>query len=534
MNTIRHRILAAIWCLVLLLAVCLAPTPTKAGSIGETEVRAAVETWVRYVTADARPNAVVERMEPYQVGGETVAYIAHLKGGGFCLSGADPVVLPVYFYSPRGTYDPGNPDYQYILGEIGARVQAGRQALAEGKAPQSLRATYSDRAAYWQTLIAGRVPDRAPTPAAAAPSYLVLPVTSRWGQGSPYNDQCPELTPNADEHAILGCNATATAQIMYYWKWPSTGTGSGSVPYPYRYRLSWDSRTLPSDPGIPAGWTGRLEYDTVGHQLRMNGYWDGSFYTAAQNINSAADYQSALASLWAGMTQSTKFPSANFGATTYNWSIIRDTHTDPPDAGGAEAAKFNAHVAIAVNTTFGVKWSGSYFGNDVAGLVDHFRYHTDALFTDIPPHGPGADPGSLIEDIQWGRPAGLGGSDANGNGHAWVIDGYNTGVSPTQFHMNLGWYGGSDDWYTLDTAPLPLRHDMMTRIAPLNVKFVGAAGPGDGSPDSPYQGIEAALAAAPDGATLIFKAGSVNTFSATTLTINRPLTLKGWDVTITR
>ena len=72
----------------------------------------------------------------------------------------------------------------------------------------------------------------------------------------------------------------------------------------------------------------------------------------------------------------------------------------------------------------------------------------------------------------------------------------------------------------------------ITQIAPENsVKFVGNSTSGDGSPDSPYQNIETALVSAPDNATLVFKAGSDNTFSTNTLTINRPLTLKGCDVT---
>ena len=53
-----------------------------------------------------------------------------------------------------------------------------------------------------------------------------------------------------------------------------------------------------------------------------------------------------------------------------------------------------------------------------------------------------------------------------------------------------------------------------------------------GSPSDPYVDVEQALANAPDGATLIFKAGSDNTFSATSLTISRPMTLKGADATI--
>ncbi len=87
-------------------------------------------------------------------------------------------------------------------------------------------------------------------------------------------------------------------------------------------------------------------------------------------------------------------------------------------------------------------------------------------------------------------------------------------------------------WYSLDQV-FPKNQDMTIQIAPLNVvKFVGAAVSGHGSPAAPYLGIEEALANASDGATLIFKAGSDNTFAASALTIDRPLTLKAMGATI--
>lgn len=42
-------------------------------------------------------------------------------------------------------------------------------------------------------------------------------ITTKWGQYSPYNLQCPEID---GQHCVTGCVATAMAQIMYYHKWP--------------------------------------------------------------------------------------------------------------------------------------------------------------------------------------------------------------------------------------------------------------------------------------------------------------------------
>ena len=50
----------------------------------------------------------------------------------------------------------------------------------------------------------------------AAPDTLILNLDTQWDQHSPYNDDCPNLTPGADERVYVGCVATAMAQIMEY------------------------------------------------------------------------------------------------------------------------------------------------------------------------------------------------------------------------------------------------------------------------------------------------------------------------------
>jgi len=211
----------AAWVAVVPGSTCLAAPPAAGkGGLTAEQVAAAVETWVHGVTADARPDAAVARMEPYGENGETVAYVAYLTDGGFCLAGADYLVLPVYYYSPHGTYDPANPNLRAILDEIGGRLAAYRKAQVVDAAAKALAEPVTERTALWDALVAGNRPAASKTPKApqSAPALLVLPVTSTWDQGSPYNDQLPELTPGADEHVVTGCNATATAQIMYYWK----------------------------------------------------------------------------------------------------------------------------------------------------------------------------------------------------------------------------------------------------------------------------------------------------------------------------
>jgi hypothetical protein len=467
MRTIDKRALRIGRVLGLLLALCLALAPTaKAGDIGEAEVRTAVETWVRYVTADARPDAVVERMEPYQVDGETVAYIAHLEGGGFCLCGADDLVLPVYFYSPQGTYDSQNPNYQYILWEIGTRLEYLRKGL-EKRDPRVLQhqEALSERASFWQELIAHRIPRRVESPEAllTEPISMTLNLTSQWHQNSPYNNLCPM---GDGGRTVVGCVATAAAQIMRYWNWPLSGTGSHSY------------------------------------------VWDGD---------------DSCGGVTAGGTLNATFSDA------YDWQNMPDDC-----AGGCSQAQQDAlselsyEVGVAVEMDYGRCESAAYPADIENALESHFRYDLDATY--------GArDIDTMTEDIQWLRPLMFYGWNASDEGHAWVVFGYDK--ANDQFRMNMGWGGTDDGWYSYDDVDLPeglwFNQAHTTWIAPEDVvKFVGDDNPGDGSPSDPYEDIEEAITLAPDGATLIFRAGSVNTFSGDTLFINRPFTLKGKDVII--
>ena len=47
-------------------------------------------------------------------------------------------------------------------------------------------------------------------------------IKTKWGQGSPYNDQCPYAKGT---RCVTGCVATAMAQVMNYYQFPERGEG---------------------------------------------------------------------------------------------------------------------------------------------------------------------------------------------------------------------------------------------------------------------------------------------------------------------
>ena len=510
--------------------------PVLAAEVTTDEVQSAVETWVRHVTAEARSDAVVARLEPYVVDGQTLAYIAHLRDGGFCLCGADNRLIPVYLYAPRSEYDPDHPGQHYILDEIATRLSAWNVAEQRNDPALRLHATeLAERAAYWQALVDGNPPhgyggDRS----RSDPEMMVLPVTCQWDQGSPYNDQCPNLTPGEDERVLVGCVATAMAQVMYYWQWPETGEGSGTTEYTYFWRDDWDGEPLVDDPNIPAWWNDRLIWTPFdGGTLWMTGYWDLSVFVKALAITDDPAYESALRELDQRATWEHDDYDADFSASTYDWSLMADVHQDPPDAGDTQAAQLSYDAAVSVNMFFGIHSSSAHTQDFVPpALTDHFRYDPDVIYNAV-------DTNYMTAEIQWLRPIIFRAGNATGGGHAWVVYGYNTATDPQrQFMMNFGWGGGGDGWYSCDLINPPdwlfsENQGFVKWIAPESVvRFVGSDAVGDGTPASPYRDIAEAVANAPDQATLIFKAGSMNTFSAGLLTVDRPMTLKGYDVTI--
>ncbi len=506
----------------------------------DDEVKAAVETWVRQVTADSRDDAVVERMEPYRIDEEVVGYIAHLAGGGYCLTGANDRVLPVYYYSPNGSYDPANPGNLVILNEIAirSRVLATLETEAEDR-EAGIATILNERALFWQQLIVGEglanTTAVKTTLAVTVPTQMELDLTSQWDQNSPYNDQTPTYPPGSADHTYVGCGATATVQLMYYWQWPNSGVGSKTTSYDFWWRGNWDEEPLSTDPGVPANWGGGglLEWSSAnGGRLRMNGNWDQSILSSAANISNDPGYTNALTQLWSRLTSAPTAHTANFGATTYNWSILRDSHTDPPDAGDTEVAKLSYHLGIALGMNWGI-WGSSTSADHIDNaLADHFRYDADGVFEIM----DSTSMEKMTDEIRWLRPFSLRGCPATGSCHIWVVFGYNKGTDPNrQFKMNMGWGGNNDGWYSLDnvTQGLNIHQYHVTMIAPLNVvQFVGSSSPGDGSPSAPYQNLREAVNNASDGTDLLFKAGTVNTITSGPLTIEKRLTLKGRNVSI--
>ena len=133
---------------------------------------------------------------------EPAYYIFEAQGGGFVIIAGDDRLSPVIGWSDKGNFDVAHmPDHVAswlaMWRDIADAMRSGRLKSASGTASE------------WEEIEMGR------TPVYAAAKTLE---TARWGQGTPYNNFCPN-------NSVAGCVAVATAIVMRYHEWPPRGQG---------------------------------------------------------------------------------------------------------------------------------------------------------------------------------------------------------------------------------------------------------------------------------------------------------------------
>ena len=228
-----------------------------------------------------------------------------------------------------------------------------------------------------------------------APSYVpvhpaVEPlITSKWGQDSPYNLQCPIRKPEGwtePEHCVTGCTATAMAQIMYYHKWPKEMTTA--IPaYGYEY-VGWDEET----------------------QTNIYKY-----------------YEDALP------------------PTTFEWDLMKDTYNGNETGAEAQAvAKLMRYCGQSVIMNYALVASSAALSP--GSLINYFGYDKGAQRVQRSSFYNNQEWDALIYgEVAAKRPVWYSGTGLN-PGHAFVCDGYDgNGL----YHINWGWGGVYDGYFLL-------------------------------------------------------------------------------------
>ena len=138
------------------------------------------------------------------------------QGGWMIISGEDSG-RAILAWSEEGSFDPNSlPDNtEAWLEEYANQINWARE--------HNLKPSEAS-AKEWSDLLGGHV--RSTPTAVKTLSNIAL-----WGQGSPYNQDCPRIDGSSVSYTFgtrtkTGCVATATAIIMRYYSHPAKGTGS--------------------------------------------------------------------------------------------------------------------------------------------------------------------------------------------------------------------------------------------------------------------------------------------------------------------
>ncbi len=135
--------------------------------------------------------------------------------------------------------------------------------------------------------------------------------------------------------------------------------------------------------------------------------------------------------------------SANFGETGYQWNEMTNAVTGPNMA----VATLLYHLGVSVDMDYGPDGSGMWNHKAAYSLRTYFKYspETEYLYRD----STNLDwDSTIVAHLDQGIPMYYAGwSVPNVNGHAFIVDGYQT---TSYFHFNWGWSGSYDGYFYLD------------------------------------------------------------------------------------
>ena len=225
----------------------------------------------------------------------------------------------------------------------------------------------------------------------AATGWAQQPLlTSHWTQEYPYNQHCPTDPLENNQHSYAGCPAIAMGQIINY------------------LRTTQGTRFDDGDDY----YTG----DYFGRHFHIDDDWDSCGFPSFPQLNELLD--SVDATFQRGETLSGSLK----GAVVFACGVA-------------------CKQVYSASDSYG---SGTFFVDQAYEAYQRFGFENCLLLR---------EPDSmmyatLISNLQAGYPAHLAVENPAGtSGHKVVVDGYRE--SDGKFHINFGWNGYKDNWYSL-------------------------------------------------------------------------------------
>lgn len=137
--------------------------------------------------------------------------------------------------------------------------------------------------------------------------------------------------------------------------------------------------------------------------------------------------------------------------TQYGWKHMRmDNYRGSYAAEEADAvATLMAHCAISIKTDFGMSGSSAFEVRVPAALISFFGYDPGVSYKKRSETDREVWDAIIVDEIEAGRPVIYSGQDVS-VGHAFVCDGYEMRGSVPYFHINWGWGGSANGYFSSD------------------------------------------------------------------------------------
>lgn len=332
---------------------------------------------IRSTHSDEIHRVYVSKKEPVlkNTNNEEVVYYYVFNIGennGFVIVSGDDIAKPVLGYSNTGSYEKDDlpPGFVYWLSCLQGEIA---YAIESNFVPDE------DTRKAWNAYYEGN-------DAALRSIHAVTPfLSTKWGQGVPYNLECPFYGSIPDQRAVTGCVATAMAQLMKYYEYPDAGVGMSSTYTTSSYKISVPSIDLSSG------------YDWK----NMSDVYSGTWTSEAADAVAKLMYHCAITA------------QTDFGETS-GAALGR--------AAKAMAGNFDYDLGMQTKTR-----------DYTTGTGERNLFYSDSEWQSF-----------IINEVNAERPVFYSGVDDTGVGHAFICDGYdNTG----KFHFNWGWDGRAEDVY---------------------------------------------------------------------------------------
>lgn len=181
-----------------------------------------------------------------------------------------------------------------------------------------------------------------------------------------------------------------------------------------------------------------------------NYYVCGCVATAGAQLMKTHNYPASATarsySCWVGGSATTKTMKGG----SYDWAHMVDSPgASTTDASRQAIAKLCYDVGVVARMNWGPSGSGATPAVLATGFSQAFGYASSKVYMSSTITGAYLQR-AIYANLDAGYPVLLGINNSNGNaGHEIVADGYGYSGSTIYTHLNLGWAGNSDAWYSL-------------------------------------------------------------------------------------